>query len=54
MQHTGLGLDVGGIMDIPCSSEDIIVSTNRTCASTAREYTLSNFEKDLIELLVGD
>ena len=54
MQHTGSGLDVGDIMDIPCSSEDIIISTNRTCASIAREYTLSNLEKDLIELLVGD
>ena len=42
------------VLGIPCSSEDIIVSTHMTCAPIAREYTLSKLEKYLIELLLGD
>ena len=49
-----LDSNVGVVMGIPCSCEDIIVFTHRTCAPIAREYTLSKLEKYLIELPIGD
>ena len=48
-----LDLDVGVVMGIPCSGEDIIVFTHRTYAPIAQEYTLSKLEKYLIELPIG-
>ena len=54
MQHISSRFRCCIVLGIPCSSEDIIVSTHRTCALTTREYTISKLEKDLIELLLDD